>query len=168
MCDTTYIPSIHLYACTYRFRLIAFIHIYCISWGQVHIQQSATNISYTDTSLCTGIHKNGSILPHKGMKIYAAKSHYHQISRRKGLWQLPPPCLFTCMHMCQKQIEVGGKEEGCLRGINILREWDIKKKINWKLRFDLQLLKKAFKNQMSVQYWKLVFLNRFLKSPGSS
>lgn len=116
VCDTAYTPSIHLYARIYRFRLIAFIRIYCTSWGQVHIQQSATNISYTDRSLCTGIHKNGYILLHKGIKIYARNAHYHQISRRKGLWQLPPPCPFTCMCMCQKQIvgkrKGGGMPEG--------------------------------------------------------
>lgn len=53
VCDTRYIPPVNLYACIYRFRLIAFIHIYCTSWGQVRIQQNASVISYTDIPLCT-------------------------------------------------------------------------------------------------------------------
>ena len=167
VCDTTHTPSIHLYACIYRFRLIAFICIYYTSWGQVHIQQSATNISYTDISLCTGIHKNGSILPHKGIKIYAANAHYHQISRRKGLWQLPPPCPFTYMHMCQKRTE--GRGGGMPGGINILIErGDIKKIFeNWDLICNC--LKKAFKKSKCLcNTGSSVLLNRFLKSPGSS
>lgn len=116
VCDTRYIPSINLYACIYR--LIVFIHIYCTSWGQVHIQQNATIISYTDISLCTGIHKNGSILLRKAIKIYAPNSHYHQISRRKGLWQLPSPYPFACMHMRQKQIVERRKGGGCLGGVS--------------------------------------------------
>lgn len=120
VCDTTYIPSIHPYACIYRFRLIAFIRIYCTSWGQIHIQQSATNISYTDISLCTGIHKNGSILPHKGIKIYATNSHYHQIAEGKASDNFHLPALSLVCICARNELRGGGKGEGCLGGINIL------------------------------------------------
>lgn len=153
----------HLYAGIYRFRLIAFIRIYCTSSGQVHIQQSATNISYTDISLCTGsIHKNG-------IKIYAANSHYHQISRRKGLWQLPPPCPFTCMRMCQKLIGGRGRGRGMPGGaINIDREWDTKKKTKKQPALKIKTwfataLKKPSRFQMSEQHWKLCFSKQILK-----
>lgn len=40
-------------------------------------------ISHIQISLCTGIHKNGPIFPHKGIKIYAANSHI-TTKRREG------------------------------------------------------------------------------------
>lgn len=74
--------------------------------------------------------KNGSILLHKGIKIYAPNSHYHQI-RRKAIWKLPPPYPFACMHVCQKQIV--GKRKGWGMPGGIWTSWyggEYKK--NWK------------------------------------
>lgn len=163
VCDTTHIPSTYLYACIYRLRSIAFICIYCTSWGQVHIQQSATNISYTDISLCTGIHKNGPIFPHKGIKIYAADSH---ITTKR--WEGKASDKF---HLpARSLVHAHAQERNCRGGSCVWghqhtgREGDVQK--HWHSICKCTSKKKTFKKK-SVPYWKLCFSKQILKSPGS-
>lgn len=163
VCDTTYIPSIHLYAYIYIYiyihRLIAFIPIHRASWGQEHIQRSATNASYTDISLCTGIHKSRSVFPQKAYRfMLLAPITTKWEGKASDNIHLPAMFTRTCRRM-RKETQWG---------MDILRGKGEYK--NFKGWFVTALKKKIKTLQLKClcNIGSSVHLNRFLKPPGSA
>lgn len=162
VCDTTYIPSIHLYAYIYIYiyTQIDCIHTYssCIMRTRAHSAKCYQRLIYRYLSLYRYTQKQVCFSP-KGIQIYAASSHYHQM-RRKGLWQHPPPChVHSYMQTHEKGNALGHghtEREGRVQKLQGLICNCFKKK-NQNITI-----------KMSVQYWKLCSSKQIFKATGIS
>lgn len=163
VCDTTYIPSIHLYAYIYIYiyTQIDCIHTYssCIMRTRAHSAKCYQRLIYRYLSLYRYTQKQVCFSP-KGIQIYAASSHYHQM-RRKGLWQHPPPChVHSYMQTHEKGNALGHghtEREGNVQKLQgLICNCFKKKKI------------KTLQLKCLCNIGSSVHLNRFLKPPGSA